>query len=490
MKKLILPLLIFSVSTLVAQNYQNICSPGTTLFRGPNQYFEAFRRDSVHISGNNDSVFYSYRAIRDSMGSGGCKDTSNGDAFGRRVIKKSNGWFYFFNMKQDTIKLKTNASINEAWRYCSLPGNGYIEATVTSLLTDSVAGTTDQVKVISLQSKNPSGISISGIFNQKKIKLSQNYGLSEIYDLYMTPYDTVKLSLIGKTSQQLGVQPLTWADVYNLDIGDEFHYYYDDDYAWSSKSKRIDRIIGKTIYGNMDSVMYLVDECRKTWYAHPPPPYPSQVRDTVTWKYNFIQMASDISIRYLPDEFLGVAAFTQGYGQFNNRQTQTVNLNGYSYSMGGTQNCITYPFEVWGPVSTYVKGLGFTNWLYEWDDMIQYIYYFNLVYYKKGSEIWGTPLASDCSVFLNTSPDAVREKAQIEVYPNPSSGEVTITLNGSSSGNIIFMLCDLSGRKVLDGTAMNNPFQLSTSTLAIGMYILNIYNEDGNILVRSKILIR
>ena len=210
MKNLLFPFIFFLGNILCAQHYQNICTPGITFFKSQDNYFKAFRRDSVQVQGGNDTIFYSYRTIRDSSATLGCRDTTNGDALGRKIWKQHDGWFWFFNMKNDTIKLNTQAALNDSWRYCSLPGNGHLQATVTAIMTDSVCGTTDMVKIITLQAKDPSNNNIASIFNRKKIKLSQHYGLSKIYDIYWTPIDTLNLILIGKTTPQMGVQPITW----------------------------------------------------------------------------------------------------------------------------------------------------------------------------------------------------------------------------------------------------------------------------------------
>ncbi|MCX6268713.1 MAG: hypothetical protein NTW16_15400 [Bacteroidetes bacterium] len=151
MKKLLFPLFFFWVNMLPAQNFQNICSPGITFYKDYSDNLKAFRRDSVFITGS-DTLFVSYNAIRDTTGE--CRDVGNGSVLGRKIIKKSNGFFCFFNRYQDSIFINTQATLNQTWKFCSLPSNSYIQAQVTSIITDSVLGATDQVKVITFQAKN------------------------------------------------------------------------------------------------------------------------------------------------------------------------------------------------------------------------------------------------------------------------------------------------------------------------------------------------
>ncbi|MEI7661199.1 MAG: hypothetical protein WCK34_03325 [Bacteroidota bacterium] len=70
MKRIFLLLLALSSGILTAQNYQNICSPGISYYRDEIFFGQwgAFSRDSVVALPNQDTIFYSYKAIRDSAG--------------------------------------------------------------------------------------------------------------------------------------------------------------------------------------------------------------------------------------------------------------------------------------------------------------------------------------------------------------------------------------------------------------------------------------
>ena len=495
MKNLLIPFLFFWVNLVAAQDYQNLCSPGITLFQGNDGYFKAFRPDSQELPGNSDTIFYSYRAIRDSiLFSFDCRDTSNGDALGRKIWKHHDGWFWFFNKHNDTIKLNTLASLNESWQYCPLPGNGYLQATVSAIMTDSVAGTTDQVKVITFQAKNGAGNNISSIFNQKEIKLSQHFGLSKMYDVYWTPYDTLNVLLIGKTTPILGIQPFTWAEVYDYNIGDEFHYSGRDNWVGGGgiEWKSIKKILGKTLYGSSDSVHYQVEVCKKIWYPVPPP-NTSSTYDTLVESYNFNQLSADSTLNMLPDEFkrneMGAAAYSRKFSDFNHRQAQIFNVNGSQWDWNNS--CFSDPFEIYGPISDFVPGLGLTNWIYQVADISVETHTSNLVYFKKGTEVWGTPVSTDCSILLGTGEKVISPVSSIEVYPNPAETEVRIRLNNfSPGGNFHFSLYDCSGEKVRDGKLSANPFLFNRDDLAPGLYLLIVTDGDGRITGNNKINFR
>lgn len=85
-KILIILLLMFTVNLAEGQNYQNKCSQGTTLFKSPAFFLKEFSRDSLFLSGSNDTTFFSYRTILPFPNSY-CYDTNGGSILGRKIIK-------------------------------------------------------------------------------------------------------------------------------------------------------------------------------------------------------------------------------------------------------------------------------------------------------------------------------------------------------------------------------------------------------------------
>jgi hypothetical protein len=143
-------LILGVVTSLFSQNYKQICSPGLTFFHTPGYTLKAFRMDSLQPRGNGDTIFFSYRSIRDSSQSlNTCHDTNHGSILGFKVLKYHDGRFVFFNKKNDTITINSQAPLNGSWRFSSLPA-GWIKATIVLLTSDTVLGVTDSVKVISL----------------------------------------------------------------------------------------------------------------------------------------------------------------------------------------------------------------------------------------------------------------------------------------------------------------------------------------------------
>ena len=225
MKRIFIIFLVVVPFFLHAQNYQNICSPGITFFNDSVYNMGAFRRDSAIHQTNGDTLFISYRAIRDTAyGLFQCSDTTQGSVLGRKILRTSSGWFYFFNRYNDTLKLKTQATLNETWKFCQLTGGSYIQASVTNIINDSVLGQPDQVKIITFQAKNSGNVNISHQMNGQIIHLSKHYGLTRFFDVFSIPDNIFIYELAGKASPPIGIQDFGWRDVYNYNVGDIFHY--------------------------------------------------------------------------------------------------------------------------------------------------------------------------------------------------------------------------------------------------------------------------
>ena len=325
MKKFLLFLFIISNHLLVAQDYQNICSQGTTFYKDPDNSFMAFRRDSTIALGNNDTLIMSYRAIRDTSEIiANCADTTNGSILGRKIIKDHAGWFYFFNRSGDSVIINTQALLNQSWKFCNLPGNGLIEASVTAVGPDTVLGLIDQVKTITFQAKDSAGNTIPHILNQRSIKLSQHYGLSSMLDVYFIPEDTTLYVLAGKTDPVVGIQDLTWQEIYNFDVGDVFHYLL---YAGGAEAI-IYKVLSKTNYGS-DSVSYIMEHCS----LFRGPSYPGHdtiitTHDTVVTKYVFTPTQDNTWLSRLPGEFYRVASYANVYSY---SQLSKINLTSHNY---------------------------------------------------------------------------------------------------------------------------------------------------------------
>jgi len=491
MKKLLFPLFFFSINILIAQNYQNICTPGITFYKGPDNFFKAFRCDSIIPVGVGDTLFFSYRAIR-TLADTGCQDTTSGSILGRKIFKTQSGWFYLFNRNDDTVKINSQATLNQSWRFCPLPANGYIEAKVSAIVSDSVLGSLDVIKIITLQAKDSGSNNITHFLNQKSIRLSQHWGLSLMLDVFSVPNDTIFYTLAGKSSPVVGIQNLTWPEIYDYQVGDEFHYI---GLGTGAGWKTIMKVLTRTDYGS-DSVIYTLEHCQQLMSATYP--YYSTIHDTITETFSFIENSQNTWLSRLPGEFIrdGYSAndywFSTKY--LPDRRQKGISWSGFLFTQawkGGDTCWRTGNGYNWA-ISTgnYSEGLGKTRtYWYQADPPYFSQMEENLVYFKKGTISWGTPITTDCFTLLGIESKKAEVQTWINVVPNPAETEVQVTLDGfNPDDSRNFTLYSYSGIKVFSGKVASNPFILSRDGLAPGLYILTITDRDGAIKGSTRII--
>ena len=75
----------------------------------------------------------------------------------------------------------------------------------------------------------------------------------------------------------------------------------------------------------------------------------------------------------------------------------------------------------------------------------------------------------------------------LSVFPNPAKGILNIDLAGSVSGDTIFELFDIQGRKVISKVSSNNFETLNVENLSEGVYMLSIQNGTNK--TTKKVLI-
>ena len=470
------------VIPLFSQDYRDICSPGLTFFHTPGYTLKAFRMDSLQPTGNGDTVFFSDRSIRDSSQSNTCFDTLHGSILGFKVIEYHDGRFVFFNKNDDTITIKSRAPLNGSWKFCSFPA-GWIKATIAVLIADTVLGTTDSVKVISLQAMDSSNDSIPNPINQVTLKLSKDFGLTKMLDVYNIPDSTQIYTLAGKSSLFIGTQDITWPDIFNFNVGDVFHYtgFYEENGWMQVNWKSIQTVLQKKVYGNYDTIFYTIQSCTRNNYST----YSSFSTDTITETYVNGMYNYSPEPPGLPDEFIphysgsdpygagGYATlFSANDGSFNGRLTKISCPNYYSRVTG----CWNYGlFEAFGAVQ-YTRGLGITFSVSgEIDPDGPTATQSELVYYKQGPESWGTPVGTDCSSLAGIDDSNKTGDSFLQLFPNPASHMIMIY----SPANGLLGIFNLSGQQVLQQNITVPATTLDISTLPSGVYIVRLVGKEG-----------
>ena len=471
---IVIGLMLGAIFPGLSQNYKQICTPGVTFFHDAGHNLMAFKTDSLRSLGNGDTIFYSYPAIRGDGTYFSCYDTAHGSILGDKVIGYHDGRFVFFNKHDDTITIKTQIPLNGNWKFCNLP-SGWVRATVSSMILDSILGTADSVKVISLQAMDNNNDTISNPLNQVQLKLSVNLGLTQMLDVYYIPDSITIYTLAGKSTPSIGIQNMTWQDIYNFNLGDVFHRtgYYENNGTMEYNWKSIQTVLQKRISNNYDTIIYTLQSCTRTDYTT----YTRSVTDTITDTYiTGIYNGWAPEPPGLPSEFIRpvsgawVSGFSANTASFNGRLTKSSNQNCYSW----IGNCWELYFFETSEVVQYTRGLGDTylNTL-EIDPNGPTVTHEQLVYFQQGSESWGTPVAADCSTLIGID-DNKNMNPVLELYPNPSSGRIMI----STSLRGIAYILDLNGRQLLQQLISSPVTPVDLSNLMPGVYVVKLVSGD------------
>jgi hypothetical protein len=480
---------------LEAQNWQNICSPGITLYKNPYNNFASFRLDSVNpCTGNQlDTIYHSYATLRKFSGSQYCFDTVFGSVLGKMVCRQGNGTFVFFNHMGDSVFLKTDAALLQSWKMISLPNSAYLLATVTEIRSDSVCGLSDLVKVITLQAKNAANQNIQHIFNNKQIVLSKNYGLTHIFDFVLFPSDTIPWTLIGKTTPSVGFQEFNIGDVYNFDVGDEFHSYeYHGNVLGFVLQETIDVILSKNTSITGDTIIYLTEKCIVVGGSD----------YTVTEKYHYTINDTIILHEHLffsgfnnqPREFFPKPShycdlYQQSGSSFNNRELKRFYFEYSKYNPAST--CWVYNNTY--PYYEYSPGVGQTKYYYQYlanDPPVITTHVIELIYFRKGVETWGTPLAPTCVALLGVNEKSELGIPKIFISPNPVLSQSEFKLTGLKPGESAeIILLDCAGREVYRNILDSNPFIFKRENVPNGLYILKVEGIIRKFVITSKVIL-
>lgn len=216
----------------IGQNYQSVKSGQIPCFQ--EDWFKDLRFlriDSVDVQ--TDSILFPFHNIEE-VDPDECYDIKGASWMGKKIIIGNDGRNLFFNKNADTIKINTQAYLGHKW-IAFRADQKIIQAEITKHDTLSFLGLTDSVKNISFQVYNTMMVPINHGLNDMELILSKNHGLIRTFNFQLFPdyhYDDIyrqdfaEYELVGFSNPLLGIQNLTWFDVYNHQPGDEIHTKY------------------------------------------------------------------------------------------------------------------------------------------------------------------------------------------------------------------------------------------------------------------------
>ncbi len=267
---------------------------------------------------------------------------------------------------------------------------------------------------------------------------------------------------------------ITSADIYDLDIGDEYHYQLRQGLhvSFITTDLFINKVIGKQVHGQ-DSVTYtferqITDDQLVVVNNNPFPTHQyTHFQDTVQETYSLDDTL--LTGRYLDGNSISInplmtlgsiGVFADGYDV-----PTFVDFSG----VGRVADTICdYTFEL-ETYKTYVFGVGM---FYHYDngDITSYsLHSEQLVYYKKGNKTWGTPLSIPVGITENVF-------NAISYYPNPVKDQFYIE---NLQEDVAYELISVNGALIDQGALTQGRSSFSLESLNTGVYFLQLRSSEA-----------
>ncbi len=497
----------FDANNAAAQDYKAIKADAEYFF------YDSIARNIIAIridtttKIDDDTNYCNFNQLRPTD-YGNCYVIDGGSWLGYPVIEKPDGMFVFkiFDYTSadsvDTYRIHTHSGINEPWIFYSFHySSEYVEAQVTEIKLMTFIGITDSVKVISLTRKNAFGEILPNPLNTQKIWLSKNYGLIRLPkfdDFRSREPNSPFYEIVGKTNPEIGITNLKTMQIYDFQPGDEFHIVHNAKYFYSSPypdeiTSTISRVLERINYPTNDSVSYKIEKCElrcfrksvteatfsystkteiQTFSSAKNPELESEPLESVL-SANFNNWATESVMGVLNDPNLVFYQIPYKvinpyfmFQEMSNNCFQQLLIDDFFFRVG-------YYFKGLGGPYTYFSGSGW----YENSDVLKY--------YKKGSKTWGIPLSCDSLMHVGLPERPTNQ--QITIFPNPTSGIISIHLPEGARLPCKLSILDISGRIVENQTIKHSRETFNLSDLSAGLYIFQITSANLEIF-RERII--
>ncbi|MCR6639139.1 MAG: T9SS type A sorting domain-containing protein [Sporocytophaga sp.] len=477
MKNFLPALLIFSSLSSFAQ-FKTIQSDKTSFYEkkaeSATSHFIPVKIESQQVV-NEDTLLTHYRVFKlIEPYNEDCQATGKGWSWiGKNIILTKDEREIFINRNNDSIIFHKYADVNDTWTFWSSE-ESYFEATVIKKETETFNihedQVTDSVMTVSITLKKAGDNSpLSHSFNGKEWKISKNYGFVKTYDLLNFPEDINVMLLAGIEELSIGVRNLTLKDIYNFEVGDEFHIREYENSVNPHEIKIIQKVIDKKNTQNNDSIIYQIAVLKNSKKVE------SGVEQfTIHADTNILNVPialGDTGINRLPLIAHSGAVYVDYTSQFLDEPTSRMSKR-YIYESlipsDPSDSCYKLVVD-WESVNNrYIEGLG-GPYNSGWYGIFSYGR--ELVYYKKGSVEWGTPYDLVLGVYGNKS------GVNVSLSPNPASDQIRIASEGIQ--NTIYKVYNIEGREMLTGNFLNTEESIDVNSLKTGIYSIMILKDEG-----------
>lgn len=408
-KSFITLLLVLSLYSLSAQNWQLVNSNTQQWYKSKNGTLKVIVLDSVKIL-NQDTIFYFPVTLgfktRNPTQVKVPANTSNPWWTGSKMILKQDATQLFFNVENDTLTFQPNKALNDSWQLVKFPSGNYINATVKSLSTDSIFGTIDSIKTIQLGVYSKNNLLLtSHLINNQEIKISKNHGLVKLIPFfsivdspgvwyYELPSNKFAIDsfILCSAGKRLRVR-----DIYNFNTGDVFQHLKQECNIYIKTT-----ILAKTDFG--DSIKYKIESSYEQLCN-------GYKLDSIVQKDWWIYQANNLFSNLYPDQYSKEYSSFMEY-KYEINSCGLVSLKKESKNFGLINDTLYYRVSFELPFITrgYAENLGMIDsTLTTIDGRVDYhfsLFYSKSNYCKIGSSAYG----------INTQ----KSTEGITLYPNPA----------------------------------------------------------------------
>jgi hypothetical protein len=478
-----------SISRVIVTDSFQIINSDTVIYQQFNQEFE-ITKQTVYDSSSQmyvDCDFY---------------NVSDTGFLGYKTILKADGTDVYFNRFNDSIFIQTQANVNDSWIFYQSGSNVYYEATVTNIANENFLGISDNVKTITLQAKDSLGNNISSPYDTLELKISENYGLVKGFNLFRFPEGVTfdnrfaftnhyynAINILGHSKDNLGIKNLTAADIYDYDIGDEYHWLYSNsDYSssgfsgYSSRTYNLITINDKYFSADGDTVYYDV-------YLRKLGTFYSQINPVnTTYSYNTIYIG-DTTINY----YIGENDALNTYSLHKDNQAAWIQAAWIQTADGTKKRALHQEWSIndcyqegeirSGGSSTFHKGIGHT-WTFAGvsipTERMQ------LLYYDKSGNTWGTPV-NIYNLFTVSTEPTIKEDFNLKVFPNPTNKLLNFQFT-EPIDNAEIRIYSSIGQLMTNQNIRNTDVQFEVSDWSSGVYFYGVYVE-GVLVKQGQVLI-
>ncbi len=515
-KQLLLLAVLLSCICSYAQNYECLKFGPKYYYTNSDAYLRGIRIDSVDTVGTN-IIYHPYKSARKKCID--CSvapeirvlDTFSGSWLGGNVIQENDGTFLFDNLWNDTVIIKTQATLGETWTMFDYSFPLKYTATITRLDTQTVLGVLDSIKVIQIHAYLNDVPYLIDAVEGLEFYLSKNHGFTRAIDLFTFPYRFPQydsLTFYGpyyivdhfadRVSHYSGmpdVRPVgdrpaqgtllfdmiplkntRWSSIFNYNVGDEFGFAYSMD---EFRTRNCRAVISSISYPEPFAKQYhcTVHITERTvtpvFGSSPIVTYSSFVLgDDIYADTTYV-----VDLKYMPEE----AGHDEYYYYYPSTDSADF-CDGSEYDVyeeefvyprfSDGRRLIGYGYSIMANHMRYKPKLGRIegyNYYMDTDDDR---------YYTSGHFF----ISSDTCGFY-TGIENINEQPKSIVYPNPAKQFINIECH---KGMNTVYLTDVTGHVLISSQFTKGKNELNIGQLPDGMYLLKINNEPAVKIIKQE----